>query len=269
MRFLFFFIVFFVSLSPALPALQHAFVIQDVDTNQILVSEGDVHACRSPYCSFNVALSLIGFDAKVLETVEAPLWPFERAYEAEYLTSNASFPEKWKSAHTPSTWMKNSCLWYSQSLARNLNMKMLGDYLKAFGYGNQNIEGDANKSNGLTNAWIGSSLRISPLEQVRFINLLVKEELPVSTQAFKCTKSILFLEELPNGMRLYGKTGGGDYGNGREAPPLKVGWFVGFVEKGNKRLSFAYLVQGNEVNGLVPGIVAKEHAKQKLQQLQL
>src|SRR5262249_20068415 len=151
-----------------------------------------------------------------------PAWPYQDAYKEEYLAWNESFPEKWAASHTPVSWMKNSCVWYSQQLAQKLGLKTLTDYVIAFGYGNLNLSGDMGKANGLTHAWIGSSLRTSPVAQVHFISQLVKHELPVSIRAHELTKAILFVETLPNGMALYGKTGGGSHGKGQDTY-LKVG----------------------------------------------
>jgi len=258
MRFLFLFTTFFIT---TLFGAQHSFVLQDVDSNQFLVQEGDTSLYTSPYCSFNIVLSLIGFDTGILQDTENPLWPYQDVYEEEYLSWNDRFPEKWRAAHNPTSWMQNSCIWYSQALTQKFGMKTFADYVAAFNYGNQNLTG------GLTFAWIGSSLRISPLEQVRFISKLVKQELPVSKHAHESTKAILFKEELPNGMKLYGKTGGGDFGNGRDGPSLRVGWFVGWAEKGNRRFAFAYRIHGTEPGGHISGTVATEKVKQALIQL--
>ncbi len=267
MRHFFVLMAFFIVHCASTVGAEHAFILHDVDTNQVLIQEGDVTTYRSPYCTFNIVLSLIGFDTTVLKNPQDPTHPFKKEYEEEYRATNTTFPEKWRASHNPASWMNHSCVWFSQLLTRNLGMKTLSDYVINLGYGNQNLVGDLGKNNGLTRAWIGSSLRISPLEQVRFINRLVKQQLPVSIHAHECTKAILFVEELPNGMKLYGKTGSGDFGNGREEPELKVGWFVGYVEKENKRLTFAYLLEGVPTNGPINGMAAREELKQRLLQL--
>ncbi len=46
-------------------------------------------------------------------------------------------------------------------------------------------------------------------------------ELQLSESAYACTKAILFVEELPNELKLYGKAGGGDYANGRDGELLQ------------------------------------------------
>lgn len=88
-------------------------------------------------------------------------------------------------------------------------MERLTEYSKRFNYGNQYTSGNKGMNNGLTNCWLSSSLAISPKEQINFINKLIANKLPVSTDAQIKTKNILYLESLTNGWALYGKTGSG------------------------------------------------------------
>ncbi|WP_231289986.1 penicillin-binding transpeptidase domain-containing protein [Rickettsia australis] len=60
--------------------------------------------------------------------------------------------EVWKQPHTPKDWMKNSCLWYSQIITKELGIEKFRDYVTQFDYGNHEILGDKGKNNGLTNA---------------------------------------------------------------------------------------------------------------------
>ncbi|MGD2169485.1 MAG: penicillin-binding transpeptidase domain-containing protein [Chlamydiota bacterium] len=243
--------------------IQHTFILHDVASEQFLISEGDISSRMSPYCTFNICLSLIGFDTGHLQDVETPVWPFKE----EHRTWNSFFLTKWGASHHPKNWMENSCVWFSQKLTRQFGLQTLMDYVAAFDYGNQNLKGDLGKDNGLTHAWLGSSLRISPLEQMLFINKLIKQELPVSSRAYQHTKNILFREELPNGMALYGKTGAGDFAHGREENSLRVSWFVGWVEKENKIYSFVYRVHSDKENDI--STMAREHLKQRLVELPL
>jgi len=267
MHFLAFSISFFIVSALPIFALQQTFLLQDVDSQELLIQEGNIFTEKSPYCTFNICLSLIGFDTGILEDTQHPFCPFKNEYEEEYKLWSDGFPDRWKTGHHPTTWMKNSCVWYSQWLTRTLGMETFSDYVLKLSYGNQNLTGDAGKFNGLTHAWIGSSLRISPMEQVDFIKRLVQQKLPVSVHAHESTRAILFVEELPNGLNLYGKTGGGNYAYGRQETKSKIGWFVGWVEEGSKRLAFAYMLQDDQENDLILGAIAREQLKQRLLEL--
>lgn len=58
-------------------------------------------------------------------------------------------------------------------------------YIRLFEYGNQDVSGDTGMHNGLMNAWLSSSLAISPKEQNHFLNKLVTNTLPISADAIE------------------------------------------------------------------------------------
>ncbi len=56
------------------------------------------------------------------------------------------------------------------------------------------------------------------------------------------TKSLLFVDELSTGYKLFGKTGFGHDAN------MQIGWFVGWLEKNEDIFVFAYNIRGVKVN---------------------
>ncbi len=97
------------------------------------------------------------------------------------------------------------------------------------------------QNNGLTNSWLSSSLEISGLEQVTFLSKLLKGELPVSAHAHSMTKKILYMEDLQDGWKLYGKRARGVLLSEDRTEKLEVqhGWFVGWIEKGDRVIIFS------------------------------
>jgi beta-lactamase class D len=117
-----------------------------------------------------------------------------------------------------------------------MGIKRFSEYMKSFDYGNQDITGDSGKNNGLTHCWLSSSLKISPTEQLVFMNKLVENNLPVSLYAHEKTKSIMYQENLIKGCKTYGKTGNcfqKDLNENRLSDK-QIGWLVGFVRKGER-----------------------------------
>ncbi len=205
------------------------FLLLDARTGNSLLELGEHLDERvSPYSTFKIALSLMGFDAGILKDENAPAWPYEERYLGAF--------EVWKATQTPLTWMRYSCVWYSKILASQLGLKQMQDYLRAFDYGNQNLSG------GHTRAHLGSTLTISPREQVRFLHKFFRKELPVSELALSATRAILFKEELHGGWRLFGKAGLGSIEN-EDGHQGEMGWFVGWVERGEQCLIFATLIR--------------------------
>lgn len=201
---------------------QENFLLINNATNESVVAIGEQLDTRiSPCSTFKIALSLIGFDAHILHNENAPIWQFQEGFP--------DFLETWKTSQTPQTWMKHSCVWYSQLLTQQLGMHAMCNYMHLFNYGNQDFSG------GLTKAWLSSSLKITPREQAQFIQQLVSETLPISKHAIAMTRSILYIEQLNNEGKLFGKTGWG------RAFDQEIGWFVGWVEKDTKKFPFVYL----------------------------
>ena len=224
------------------------FLLIDGATDKNILVLGSIDTARVTPCStFKIALSLMGFDSAVLENKEVPVWDFQ-----EGDSTSLDFR---KSSQTPESWMKTSCVWFSQILTSKLGLQEVQKYLCLFDYGNQDMTG------GLTKAWLSSTLKISLIEQVDFLQKMIRSDLPVSSHAIQMTKSLLFLEELPGGWSLFGKTG---LGRLQEDNSKEVGWFVGWIEKGEDIFVFAYNIQDTKVDcslrlPRVKQLIAKAH----------
>lgn len=215
----------------ALSAEENFLLINGNSGKNILEIGPHLDERMTPCSTFKIALSLMGFDSGILQDLHNPVWLFQEGYD--------DFLESWKSSQTPQSWMKVSCVWYSRVLAAQLGMRKFQLYLAALDYGNQDISG------GLTKAWLTSSLKISPREQVIFIQKMIQKELHVSNYAIDTTKQLLFLEELSTGWKLFGKIGGSlNKLDGKS----ELGWFVGWIEKEDQYFPFAYAIRENKIN---------------------
>jgi len=234
--------------------------------NKIIKAIGKYKDRHAPFSTFKVALALMGFDAGILETKDSPRWPFKEEYEKNFqswYTREKGLEYNWVQDHTPMTFMKNSVVWFSHQITQRLGKEKFQAYINKLNYGNKDVSGTPGKDDGLLNSWLGTSLEISPLEQVEFLEKLVAHELGVSKSAQEKTMEIMDREEEWNGWKLYGKTGGGHGDNG---------WFIGWVEKDGKRVIFAqYLdrtdkdlnLEGLPVQKSV-GLTAKDLIKREL-----
>jgi beta-lactamase class D len=231
------------------------------ENNNIITSEGDCASRYAPCSTFKIALSLMGYNEGILLDETHPEWPYKEGY--------ANFLESWKHPHTPQLWMKNSCVWYSQVLTEKLGMDKFKNYVKKFNYGNQDVSGDKGKNNGLSRAWLSSSLEISPEEQIIFLQKLIGNRLPVNKRSHEMTKAIMFIEELPGGWKLYGKTGMGNKLNADRTEKLDInfGWFIGWIEKGNRTITFVKFIEDDKKEEVYTSLRAKDAAKEKLIQI--
>lgn len=183
----------------------------------------------TPCSTFKIALSLMGYDASILKDDTIPTWDFQEGYD--------DYSESWRAPQTPQSWMKHGCVWYSRLLATQLGGENIQNYLALLEYGNQDMSG------GLNRAWLSSSLKISPKEQVDLIQRMIQVKLPLSINAVQLTKDLLFVEELADGWKLFGKTGWGCLNK-----TLEIGWFVGWVEKGPIFFPFAYNIREHTID---------------------
>lgn len=240
--------IFFFSLSAF--AKTTCFIIKENDN--ILSQMGDAKARHTPCSTFKVALSLMGYDSGVLIDETTPKLP--------YLDSYKSGRDVTRQPHNPKMWMQNSCVWYSQQIAKTLGAEKFQCYLTKLEYGNQDASGDIKKNKALPLCWINDSLKISADEQIDFLQKLANNAVPVSQSAIEHTKNLIFLEELPNGWRLYGKTGSGNVekADGTFDKNLQAGWFVGWIEKGGRKIVFAHHIEDEQKEPTSAGLRAKE-----------
>ncbi len=149
--------------------------------------------------------------------------------------------EKCKTSQNPKTWIQNSCLWYSNILVKKLTKTKFEEYISEFQYGNMNTSGE------LENAWISSSLKISPIQQIEFLQKIINKEFNLSQEAYEYTKNLMFIQVIEDNWKLYGKTGSGYQVINNKKTELKHGWFVGYIEKNNQQIVFASHVLNKNV----------------------
>ncbi len=236
-HFLFKLIVCFSFISPlnVLHAAEENFIILDGITSEVVFELGpNINERISPCSTFKIALSLMGYEVGILIDANNPIWDFQEGYD--------DFLEVWKSPQTPQSWMKYSCIWYSRVLVSQIGSDQVQSYLDLLEYGNRDI------SRGLTKAWVNSSIKISPKEQVEFIRKVLHGYFPISENSIQMTKKILFLEELPEGYKLFGKTGWGGSVKETDDKNFEIAWFVGWIEKDDRIFPFAYNIREDRID---------------------
>lgn len=257
-----FFTLICTCISLSLIEAKSSFLVMDLESGNTLIREGDLETRMSPCSTFKIPLSLIAYTAPILFDETSPEWAFMDVYK----TWNGSWLEVWSKPHNPTLWIKHSCLWYSQLITKQIGMQRLQQYLASFDYGNQDINGEPGQCDGLTHSWLSSSLKISPREQVVFLRKLLKEQLAATPNAYKMTKAILFNDNLSDDSKLFGKSGSGYYRDekGRIDHKRQFGWFVGWVERPQGTIIFAYLLEDSEPQTSMCGPRAKALAKDRL-----
>ncbi len=236
-------------------------VVADAGTEPNLDQLGNCSERVTPASTFKIAISLMGFDSGFLTDEHSPTLP----YKEGYVDWGGSV---WRQPQDPASWIKYSVVWFSQQVASSLGEARFQTYAHDFQYGNADVSGDPGKHNGLQHAWISSSLKISPLEQVAFLKKLVNRQLPVSQHAFDMTSKITQISVSADGWEIHGKTGtafprdaagGWDEAHG-------YGWFVGWASKTGNTLVFAHLIQDDQKGAQSAGMLARDELLKDLPQ---
>jgi beta-lactamase class D/beta-lactamase regulating signal transducer with metallopeptidase domain len=224
----------------------------DAGSGKALLREGDCTTRITPVSTFNIAVSLMGYDSGFLKDQHAPVLPYRESYQA--------WNKEWHRDMDPSQWIKYSAIWYAQQVTQHIGRAQFERYVQGFGYGNRDTSGDNSKNNGLAWSWVGSSMQISPDEQTSFLRRLVRKELPVSQYAHDQTAQLLKVKDLPNGWQVFGKTGtGAPVGpDGKDDYSRSYGWFVGWATNGQRTIVFARLAQDEKLTEGAAGPRTKE-----------
>lgn len=205
---------------------QACFILYDAKNNkQIINYNHPENHCQQripPNSTFKIALSLMAFDQQIIKQDTLFKWDGKKRGIA-----------KWNKDQTPQSWEQYSVVWVSQQLTSQLGMNKIKHYLSTFQYGNQDFSGDRGKNNGLSHAWLNSSLKISPEEQLDFLKRMNNFSLAISKSAIQNTKKNLYLGKTANGLALYGKTGSNKRMDGSGL--LLDGWFIGYAEDKTQR----------------------------------
>ncbi|CDQ38711.1 MULTISPECIES: BlaR1 family beta-lactam sensor/signal transducer [Virgibacillus] len=178
----------------------------------------------SPNSTYKIYSALFGLETNVISNNHSILkW------------NGVEYPyDSWNKDQNLSTAMKNSVTWYFQQLDQSVQKDTIQAYLNEIGYGNNNLSG------GLSQYWLESSLKISPIEQVQVLKGFYTNQYGFKDKNIQTVKNAIKLEE-KDGAMLSGKTGTGSV-NGKNIS----GWFIGYVETEKDTFFFATNIQSEE-----------------------
>lgn len=225
-------------------------LIVDAASGETVYQSGVCDQRVSPASTFKLPLALVGYDAGILVDEHTPSWDYKPEFKAA---------ERDQRTVDPTIWEKDSVVWFSQEITRRLGDQRFAAYIAKFNYGNNDISGNAGRNDGLTHSWLSSSLKISPREQIGLLRNIIAHKLPISAKAYEMTNLVLPAFQAGD-WRVQGKTGSGWLSNkaGKIDANRPFGWFVGWAEKGGRKLVFARLVVDNERAKTRMGLKARE-----------
>jgi beta-lactamase class D len=194
------------------------FVLYDVTAQKYIGHDKDRAEKRFvPASTFKIPNSLIGLSVGAVKSVDEVLpyrghpKPFIKAWEKDMGLREAIV-------------LSNVPIY--QELARRIGLERMQDNVSKMDYGNKEI------GTTVDIFWLNGPLKISAVEQARFLAKLAQGTLPFPEEFQRSVREITQLDKGPN-WTLYGKTGW------ENAPDPGVGWWVGWVQKDGRVYAFA------------------------------
>lgn len=205
--------------------IEGSFVMYDVQKEQYSIYNKEKSTKRvAPNSTYKIYSALIALEEGIIQKENLVLdWNGEKNPYKE-----------WDGSQDLYSAMKHSVNWYFQRLDEAVGKEKLQYYFDQIGYGNANIGRD------ISNYWMESSLRISPVEQVELLKAMYTGQSVFELENVNLVKQALKISE-KNGAILSGKTGTGivnDKGTN--------GWFIGYVEQGEQTYIFATNIEGQD-----------------------
>ena len=189
------------------------------DLNQNLTYEYNSERNTTPFLpasTFKIPNSLIALENRVIES------------EVSVLTWDGivrSYPV-WNQDLNIRLAFRFSAVWFYQVLARRIGHERMQEWVANIGYGNGNI----GSAEDIDTFWLTGDLRITPQEQIQFLQRLYKNELPFSESTIAIVKDIMIVEQTPD-YTMRAKTGW--------ALASNIGWYVGYLEQNDNVYFFA------------------------------
>ena len=193
------------------------FVLYDIDDNQFTGhNQARANERFIPASTFKIPNSLIGLSVGAVKSVDEVLPYGNKPQLFDVWEKDMGLRDAIVLSNVP----------IYQELARRIGLKQMQESVSILDYGNKDI-------GTLVDAfWLEGPLKISAVEQARFLAKLAQSELPLSKNIQKTVREIVLLEQGEN-WQLYGKTGW------QNAPDPGVGWWVGWVRKAGRIYTFA------------------------------
>lgn len=195
--------------------------------DQHLIASDNTRAREAvlPASTFKIPNSIIALETGVVADPDKDVFKWDGV--------TRSIPE-WNKDQTLRSAIAVSAVPVYQEIARRIGQERMQKYVDAFEYGNRNIGG------GIDRFWLSGDLRISPLEQVAFVDKLRRRALPVLKRAQDLTADILPVTKAGE-IIIRAKTGltGVTEKSMTDGKGVALGWLVGWAEKGSAQTVFA------------------------------
>lgn len=198
-------------------AVQGTFVLYDVSGQRFIGH----HQARAetrfiPASTFKIPNTLIGLSTGAVQSVDEVLPYGGKPQPFKFWEKNMGLRDAIKISNVP----------IYQELARRIGLENMRENVSKLDYGNHEIGATVD------NFWLVGPLKISAVEQTRFLARLAQDQLPFPADVQNAVREIVRMDQGDN-WTLFAKTGWGD------ATDPDIGWWVGWVQKDGRIYTFA------------------------------
>jgi beta-lactamase class D len=203
------------------------FAAYETGGTSIMVSDGArSRLALLPASTFKIANSIIALETGVVTDPDKDIFKWDGIVR--------NFPD-WNRDHTLRSAIAASAVPVYQEIARRIGADRMKAYVDKLDYGNRDIGGAP-----IDYFWLSGNLRISPLQQIEFLDRLRRGALPVSERNQTLSREILPVTKVGDAV-IRAKSGliGIDDKSPAGGVSATVGWLVGWAEKGGRQTVFA------------------------------
>lgn len=155
----------------------------------------------SPASTFKIPNSLIALESGAVKDIDEILPHGGGTYKRKEWERDMNLRDAIRVSHLP----------IYRGVARRIGLARMNEWIARLHYGNETLGTEVDQF------WVNDKLRISAVEQVRFLMRLAQRSLPMSQRSQDMVHDITLIEQTP-AHALHAKTGW------YEAPSLSLGW---------------------------------------------
>jgi beta-lactamase class D len=171
----------------------------------------------SPASTFKIPNSLIALETGAVKDIDEVLPHGGGTYKRKEWERDMNLRDAIRVSHLP----------IYRGVARRIGLARMNEWIARLHYGNETLGTEVDQF------WVNDKLKISAVEQARFLMRLAQRSLPMSRRSQDMVHDITLIEQTP-AHALHAKTGW------YESPSLSLGWWVGWVAQANGSMqSFA------------------------------
>ncbi len=178
----------------------------------------------TPASTFKIVNSIVALETGVIKTIHDTLkWD-----------GVIRDIKEWNKDTDMKSAFANSTVWYYQQVAKKIGLSNMRKWLDSLNYGIGEIK-------TIDKFWLNNELRISPQQQLEFMDNLAQRKLPLHLETYTALEEIM-QKEVRGTTVIYAKTGWG-YAN------HDIGWYVGYVKSSEGVYPFVNLmISGTSVS---------------------